>query len=68
MPTLDAIIQMVITGAAIGMGSACGTYFANRAFLKHIDKFLDYKKGGGANNDKNTGEKDREQRTGLCYR
>lgn len=46
MLTFEALLQMVITGAAIGMGSACGTYVANRAFLKHFDRILDYKRNG----------------------
>ena len=67
MPTLDSIIQLVITGAAIGFGSSIGVYLSNRAFIKHLDKLLE-KKGGGAENDKNTGEGNRGQQSGLCYR
>jgi hypothetical protein len=67
MPTLDSIIQLVITGAAIGFGSSIGTYMSNRAVLKRLDKLLE-KKDGGAKNDTNKGENNREQQSGLCYR
>ena len=67
MPTLDSIIQLVITGAAIGFGSSIGVYLSNRAFIKHLDKLLE-KKDGGAKNDTDKGEKDRERISGLCYR
>ena len=38
MLSLDDIILMVVTGGCMGFGNAIGTYFANRSFLKHLDK------------------------------
>lgn len=34
----DTIIGLVIGGGCTGLGSAMGNYFAQRAFIKHLEK------------------------------
>lgn len=38
MLDFDTIIVMVTTGLFTGLGSALGNYFAQRAFIKHLEK------------------------------
>jgi len=38
MLTLDALLMLVIGGACTGLGSAVGNYFAQRAFIRHLEK------------------------------
>jgi hypothetical protein len=38
MLNLDSLLGLVIGGACTGLGSALGNYFAQRAFLRHLDK------------------------------
>ena len=35
---IDGLLQMSITGLFVGFGSAIGQYFAQRSFIKHLDK------------------------------
>ena len=71
MPSVDSIIQSIILGITIGGSSTFGAYLMNRTLIKRFDQLFELfnnKKGGDANNDKNTGEGDRGQQSGLCYR
>ena len=38
MLTPEAVILMVIGGGCTGLGSAIGNYFAQRAFIRHLEK------------------------------
>ena len=38
MINVDSILGMVVGGACTGLGSAVGNYFAQRAFIRHLEK------------------------------
>ncbi len=38
MIDFDTLIGLIVGGACTGLGSAIGNYFANRGFIKHLEK------------------------------
>ena len=38
MVEAEALLGLVIGGACTGLGSAIGNYFAQRAFIRHLEK------------------------------
>jgi hypothetical protein len=38
MLNLESLIMLAIAGVFTGLGSAIGNYFAQRAFIKHLEK------------------------------
>ena len=44
MPIIDTIINASIIGIGSGIGTGIGSYFINRALIKHLDKLENFKK------------------------
>jgi len=39
-PTANDLLNSMINAVALGVGSAIGTYLANKGFIQHLDKIL----------------------------